>query len=172
MNDIDEPVLGGNAETGAERNIEHTELQGVIRSLIAEQPYAVLCTQGGGQPYGSLVAFAATHDLSAMVFATPVTTRKFRLLTECDKVALLIDNRSLRKSDITELAAVTATGRALLVERRPDTEPWMKLLSDRHAYMEAFLRAQTTALFRVEIVRYLHVVRFQEVSEWIPHRGG
>ena len=172
MKIIDEPVLGISAVTGAGHNIDHTELQERIRSLVAGQPYAVLCTQGGGQPYGSLVAFAATQDLKTMVFATPVTTRKFRLLTECDRVALLIDNRSSHISDITQFEAVTATGRATMIELRSDVEPWMKLLSDRHAYMKAFLDAQTTALFRVEIVRYLHVVRFQEVNEWIPHRSG
>ena len=107
-----------------------------------------------------------------MVFATPVTTRKFRLLTECDKVALLIDNRSLHKSDITQLEAVTVTGRATMIERQPDAKAWMRLLADRHGYMKAFLEARTTALFLVEIVRYLHVVRFQDVNEWIPHRAG
>jgi len=157
---------------GTSHSIEHIELHERIRSLVDGQPYAVLCTQGGGQPYGSLVAFAATHDLKAMVFATPVTTRKFRLLTECDRVAMLIDNRSLCQSDITQLEAVTATGRAIRIERRPDAEPWVKLLLDRHPYMKAFLDAQTTALFMVEILRYLHVVRFQEVNEWIPPREG
>ncbi len=172
MNNLDEPALGIQAVTGTGANVEHIELHERIRSLVFSQPYAVLCTQGGGQPYGSLVAFAATHDLTTMVFGTPVTTRKFRLLTECDRVALLIDNRSSHTADITQLEAVTVTGRAMMIERRPDVEPWLKLLSDHHAYMREFLKAQTTALFRVEIHRYLHVIRFQEVNEWIPHRSG
>jgi len=47
-----------------------------------EQPYAVLCTEGRGQPYGSMIAFAANQELNTVVFATPVATRKFRLLSE------------------------------------------------------------------------------------------
>ena len=65
-----------------------------IRRLLTEQRYAVLCTQSQSQPYGSLIAFAASDDLKTIVFATPVTTRKYRLLTECEHVALVIDSRS------------------------------------------------------------------------------
>ena len=64
-----------------------------IRALVAEEPFAVLCTQGEGQPYGSVVAFAFDHDLKSFVFATPRATRKFRLLSQCDRVALVVDNR-------------------------------------------------------------------------------
>jgi len=70
------------------------DLESAIKKLVAGQPYAVLCTQGQGQPYGSLVAYAMTPDLASAAFVTPRATRKFRLLSECDRVALLIDNRS------------------------------------------------------------------------------
>ena len=60
-----------------------------IRRLLTEQSYAVLCTQSQSQPYGSLVAFAASEDLKTLVFSTPVTTRKYRLLTECEHVCAL-----------------------------------------------------------------------------------
>lgn len=61
-----------------------------IHLLMTSQPYAVLCTQGAGQPYGSVIAFAVNSQLNAAVFAT----HKYRLLTECDQVALVIDNRA------------------------------------------------------------------------------
>ena len=38
-------------------------LQNIIEKLVNSQMYAVLCTQGEGQPYGSLVAFAFSDDL-------------------------------------------------------------------------------------------------------------
>jgi len=73
------------AEDRSEAGIEQS-----IRRLLESQPYAVLCTQGHGQPYGSLIAFAATGDLTHVVFATPKATRKFRLLSECDHAALVV----------------------------------------------------------------------------------
>ena len=87
---LPEENSGGTTGNGG----SHESLDSIIRKLVEGQPYAVLCTQGQGQPYGSLVAYAVTPDLAFAVFATPRATRKFRLLSECDRVALLIDNRS------------------------------------------------------------------------------
>jgi hypothetical protein len=71
-----------------------------IRHLLDEQPYAVLCVQGGGQPYGALVAVAFSADLQHAVFSTPIETRKYRLLSQCSHVALVIDDRS-KKADVS-----------------------------------------------------------------------
>jgi hypothetical protein len=49
---------------------------------------------GPGATYGPLVAYATTPDLDSAVFATQKATRKYRLLSECAHVALVIDNRS------------------------------------------------------------------------------
>lgn len=143
-------------------------IQTRLRQLFAEQPYAVLCTQGGGQPYGSLVAFVASDDLRHIVFATPSTTRKFRLLCECNRVALVIDSRSQGSADIMALEAVTATGQAQEMKSRAESAPWERLLVGRHPDLESFVLAPSSALFVVEISRYLHVARFQEVQEWVP----
>ena len=45
---------------------------------------------------------------------------------------------------------------------------WAELLIAKHPYLKSFLQATTCALFRVDIVRFFHVVRFQEVHQWIP----
>lgn len=163
----DEPILAGGTVREKPEEPDMGATKARIGRLVCEQPYAVLCTQGQGQPYGSLVAFAATDDLRYLVFATPSTTRKFRLLCECQRVALLIDNRSKGSQDIMELEAVTATGRAIEVTAGPELASWSERLIKRHPYLESFVLAPSAALIRVEVLRYLHVVRFQEVQEWI-----
>ena len=157
------PSLGDGTEDHALRNR--------VARLVREQPYAVLCTQGGGQPYGSLVALAVTDDLSAAVFATPITTRKYRLLCDCDHVALVIDSRSRSIEDMMQIEAVTATGRARQVTPGDEFEHEAALLLSRHPQLELFVRSPTTALFHVDIIRYFHVTRFQEVRQWTPNRG-
>lgn len=146
------------------------DLDRIIRRLLDGQPYGVLCTQGGGQPYGSLVAYAMTPDLDAAVFATQKATRKYRLLSECGHVALVVDNRSAHPGRLMDVEAVTATGRAHEVATAPDIEHWSRLLIDRHPYLETFVRADSSGLFRLDITRYLHVARFQEVRQWVPGR--
>ena len=139
-----------------------------IQRLVTEQPYGVLCTEGRGQPYGSLVAFAFSDDLSYAVFATPVATRKYRLLSECDHIALVVDNRPQYPDDMMKVEAVTATGRTTEVERGPQFEQYSKLLTSRHPQLASFVKASSCALFRIDIFRFFHVTRFQEVGQWVP----
>jgi nitroimidazol reductase NimA-like FMN-containing flavoprotein (pyridoxamine 5'-phosphate oxidase superfamily) len=139
-----------------------------IRGLLMAQSYAVLCTQSQSQPYGSLIAFAASDDLKTIVFATPVATRKYRLLTECENVALVIDSRADCPTDMMRMEAVTATGRARVVGAGTEFDGWAGLLIARHPHLATFVKAQSSALVCVEVVRYLHVGRFQEVRQWEP----
>ncbi len=139
-----------------------------IRHLVRGEPYAILSTQGDNQPYASIVAFAMTEDFRTAVFATPMATRKYRLLTACDRVALLIDNRCKYPEDMMRIEAVTATGRAMQVERGEGFDTWAHILVGRHPLLEGFIASPSVALFRVEIVRFFHVERFQEVREWRP----
>jgi hypothetical protein len=71
-----------------------------------------------------------------------------------------------------KVEAITATGQA--VQLKPDTEldRWAELLTTRHPYLRSFVRAPSTALFRIDIIRYLYVTRFQEVRQWVPISDG
>ena len=169
MSQPDEPLFESETPEPVAAAGQEPPLRDRIHRLVRGQPYAVLCTQGAGQPYGSLVAFAFTDDLRHAVFATPTATRKYRLLSECDHVALLIDNRPDRSGKLMDIEAVTVTGRAQETSRdRRDHDGWAELLVRRHPYLESFVAATSCALFRIDVIRYLHVHRFQEVRQWIP----
>ena len=169
----DEPLLEPAVpwKSSVNASTDDHALRDQIARLVENQPYAVLCTQGGGQPYGSLVALAVTDDLASAVFATPITTRKYRLLCDCDHVALVIDSRSCSSEDMMQIEAITATGRARQILPGAEFEQVANLLVARHPQLELFVRAPTTALFHVGIIRFFHVTRFQEVRQWTPSRG-
>ena len=171
MDRYDEPIrepedVGAHCRTPEQRAVREQ-----IRALLQGQPFAVLCTQGGGQPYGSVVAYAYSDDLCSATFATPVATRKYRLLCECENVALVVDSRSQHPEDMMQVEALTATGRAVQLQAGPEYDRWATRLTARHPQLQTFVAAPSSALFRVDIVRYLHVTRFQEVHQWIPRRG-
>jgi nitroimidazol reductase NimA-like FMN-containing flavoprotein (pyridoxamine 5'-phosphate oxidase superfamily) len=168
----DEPVLGPAFGANQDAAVKEQEIVLQIEALLDGEPFAVLCTQGEGQPYGSLVAFAFTKDLRCFVFATPRATRKYSLLCECKRVALVVDNRSKYPNTMMKVSAVTVTGRAEEIEPGSQFERWAALLTDRHPYLQTFVQAPSTALFRVHVVRYLHVTRFQEVRQWLPGEDG
>jgi nitroimidazol reductase NimA-like FMN-containing flavoprotein (pyridoxamine 5'-phosphate oxidase superfamily) len=168
MNNADEPLFNNSDITNSPAATVNPAIRERIQNLTDKQPYAVLCVQGGGQPYGALVAFAFSEDLRHAVFVTPVATRKFQLLSESDHVALVIDNRSSMVNELMEIEAVTVTGRSKMIERGSEFTRWAELLVGRHPYLKAFVNTATCALFRVDVVRCLHVARFQEVNQWIP----
>lgn len=139
-----------------------------IEKLVCQQLYGVLCTQGRGQPYGSVIAFAFSKQLTDAVFATATTTRKYRLLLESPRVALVIDSRTEFPTDLHRIEAITVTGHATELEPGDDYSRWAELLIQRHNQLKQFVASETTALFRIEVTRFLHVTRFQEVRQWIP----
>lgn len=150
--------LEGRPLTPDERRLDR------LGSLLASQRLAVLATQKDGQPYGSLVSFAATEDKKEILFATTRATRKYENLLASPRVALLIDNRSNRESDIHEATAVTATGRAEELAGQ-DRESYLELYLKKHPYLKEFVTSPTCALLRVKVQTYYMVNRFQEVTE-------
>lgn len=164
----DKPIFIEDLEQSKIKNSEIPNQAEQIRSLLSQQSFGVLCTQGQSQPYGSLIAYAFTDDLQQFFFTTPVTTRKYKLLSECPHVALVIDSRCQHRDDLTQVDAVTITGTASQIHSGANFNRGIALLKNRHPYLVNFLESASTALFRIDGVRYFHVTRFQEASQWIP----
>jgi nitroimidazol reductase NimA-like FMN-containing flavoprotein (pyridoxamine 5'-phosphate oxidase superfamily) len=164
----DEPVLRRQLDDAPPKRASAEPLKERIERLVTSQPFGVLCTQGGGQPYGSLVAFAFSDDLTTVVFATPVATRKYKLLSECERVALVVDNRPEHTDDMMQVEGITATGRAAQVAAGAHYERCASMLLARHPYLKSFVAADSSALFEIRVTRFLHVTRFQEVNQWVP----
>jgi nitroimidazol reductase NimA-like FMN-containing flavoprotein (pyridoxamine 5'-phosphate oxidase superfamily) len=167
MKEVDEPIISGSGDSNQNESSSYKLIER-IRNLINAQSYAVLCTQTEAQPYGSLVAFATSDTLRQVVIATPVTTRKYDFMKKCPNVAMVIDSRQGPCTALMELEAVTATGVATEITIGKKREEWGRLLVKRHQYLHDFIAAESCALFVIEVERYLHVTRFQEVSQWIP----
>jgi hypothetical protein len=83
-------------------------------------------------------------------------------------VALLIDNRCKHPDNMMQIEAITATGRAIPVERDASFDRWSRVLLAKHPHLGGFVASPSVALFRIEILRFFHVERFQEVREWRP----
>lgn len=143
-------------------------LEDVIRRLFEDQPFAVLATQGKGITNASLISFANTHDLKHIVFATPINTGKFDLITGDENVAILVDDRSQQQDSINQISALTITGKARILHDENEIISWAGLLMKKYPNLTAFVKAPTTAVILVEVVRFLYVSKFQEVSEYNP----
>ena len=143
---------------------ESTQLVQTLKALFSSQRLAILATEGKGQPYGNLVAFAATDDLKDLLFATTRSTRKYANLSGAPRAAMVIDNRTNEESDFHEAIAATATGIVREVEGS-EKEPLLRRYLSKHPYLKGFVSSPTCALLRMNVETYYVVRRFQNMME-------
>ncbi len=139
------------------------EAKEMIRSLLTSKGLGVLCTQGETGPHASLVAFAASRDLTRLFFVTPRATRKFANVTADARAALLVDSRSNREEDFRDAVAVTAVGTADETAGAA-RERALKMYLARHPRLAEFARSPACALVRLRVESYSLVQRFQKVT--------
>ena len=140
------------------------DVKNVLEDLLDSQPLAVLATQGDGQPYTNLVAFAFSQDLQSLFFATAQSTRKFANLSADPRISMLVDNRTNNPSDFRWAKAVTVTGKAEKIDKEKEVEIKEAYLG-KHPHLKDFLDSPSCALIRIRVETYYLVTRFQEVME-------
>jgi nitroimidazol reductase NimA-like FMN-containing flavoprotein (pyridoxamine 5'-phosphate oxidase superfamily) len=143
---------------------EAVRLKHTVGDLLKGQNLAVLSTHHKGQPYASLVVFAATEDLRQILFATTRATRKYENIVQDPRVALLVDSRTNLNTDIHGAIAVTVTGRVEEVKDK-DQEAFLKIYLAKHPHLKDFVRSPTCALLRIKVETYYMVSKFQKVIE-------
>jgi hypothetical protein len=135
-----------------------------FKALDELQMHAVLSTMGESGPYLSLVAYAATHDLKGILFATPNNTRKYKNILKNKNVALLVDTRSNNEADYFSAEAITMTGIATPVKKGRRWFGMANILLKKHPGLKNFISSENTRLVLVRIIDYTHVTKFQAVS--------
>lgn len=148
---------------------EDADVISKIKHLVSYQDYAVLCSQGGSEVYSSLVSFSIEKNFENIVFATPNYTRKYQLLNKCQKISMLIDNRSKKINRVSEIEAVTIIGEARHITNIEQKKNHRKQLLDQHPYLLELVNSDSCSIFKVKIKKYFYVARLQEVYEWIPN---
>ncbi|MGC8491077.1 MAG: pyridoxamine 5'-phosphate oxidase family protein [Syntrophobacteraceae bacterium] len=145
-------------KTGSEKTSD------ILASLLSTQKLAVLSTYSAGQPYSSLVAFAASQDRDCILFATQRDTRKFANILEHPRVAMLVDNRENLESDFDTASAATILGEACELSGREREEP-LRLFLQKHPPLEKFATASSCALIQVQVKTFILVENFREITE-------
>ena len=149
---------------------QEPDIRAQLQKLCNSQSLAVLCTHGPAGPYGSLVAFATTEDLTEIFFATLRSTRKYANIMAEGKVALLIDNRCNSAADFSEATAATATGNVKEIAKVPEGR-YLGLYLQKHPHLAEFVTDSACALLAVTVEKYVLVNQFQHVTELNPARA-
>lgn len=135
-----------------------------LRTLLETQYLGVLATHHGGEPYSSLVGFAATPDLKQLLFATGRATRKHANLVADARASMLVDNRTNRPADFTEASAATAVGVVEEVSEAESSE-FDRIFLAKHPHLEAFVHSPSCVRLRLGVSVFMVVTHFQNVVE-------
>ena len=136
----------------------------ILRNLLESQLLGVLGTQHQGEPYTSLVGFAATPDLKHLLFATGRSTRKLANLQADAPASMLVDNRTNRSADFSEASAATAVGVVEEIARGERSE-LERIFLAKHPQLESFIRSPSCKFLRLRVSVYMVVTQFQHVIE-------
>jgi len=145
-----------------------------MRSLIAIKTYiedifkisrfAVLATEGDGQPHASLIAVTPMEDYRKLIFATYRNTRKYHNLAHNGKVAVLVESIDINRSGLQESFVLTAFGHVEEIETKEKNRVFEAHL-ERHPGLLSFMQSEDCSLVRIKVNTY-QVVRGIDDVEW------
>lgn len=136
-----------------------------IEAVLKTSSFAVLATEGNGQPHASLIAITPLGSCRQLFFATYRNTLKYRNLSSNNKMAVLIESEGLNKEDLSGRIVLTIIGRTEEISTGEKEAAYQAHLK-RHPEMEAFMLSSDCALIMV-IAQSYQIVNGIDDIRWI-----
>jgi len=136
-----------------------------VQEALQSCTFAVLATEGEGQPHASLVAITPSDNFKELIFATYRSTRKYNNLTKNGKVAVLFENRSGKSPKQHDITVLTAFGNAEEL-KNDEFELAFELHVFKHPEQHTFLSSKDCAIFRIKVAAYQLVLGIDDVNWW------
>jgi uncharacterized pyridoxamine 5'-phosphate oxidase family protein len=137
----------------------------VIGSALQSIRFAVLATEGEGQPHASLIAITPVESYRQLIFATYRNTRKFRNLILNGKVSVLFEIKNTDGIDLQKSYVITAFGFAkeIMIE---ENDSRLNAHFKRHPDLGPFLSSKDCAIILVTVEAYQIVHGIDNVMWW------
>jgi heme iron utilization protein len=149
-----------------------TVIKAYIEDIFKIRRFAVLATEGDGQPHASLVAVTPMEGFRKLIFATYRNTRKYSNLVRNGKVAILVESININSSGLKESIVLTAFGHAEEIKDEEENIVFEAHL-ERHSELSAFLKSEDCSLVRIKVDTYQVVRGIDDVEWWtIDDLGG
>jgi len=136
-----------------------------ITRILKSSKFAVLATEGDGQPHASLIAITPFGNFRQLIFATYRNTRKYRNLVHNSKVAVLIEGGYAKSKDLKKSIVLTIIGHSEEISIE-ESEAAFNTHLKRHPEMESFMLSPDCALIMV-IARSFQVVNGINDIQWL-----
>ncbi len=135
-----------------------------IEDIFKISRFAVLATEGDGQPHASLIGITPTEGYKKLIFATYRKTRKYTNLTHNGRVAVLIERIDISRSGLQESFVLTAFGHVEEIEVNEKNIVFNAHL-ESHPELLSFMQSEDCSLVRIKVDTY-QVVRGIDDVEW------
>jgi len=135
-----------------------------IEEILKTSGFAVLATEGAGQPHTSLIAITPFENFRQLIFATYRNSLKYRNLVNNSRVAVLIEGE-YTMNGLKDRGALTIIGQAQEVSIVKNEATYQAHLK-RHPEMGSFLLSPDCALMLVIAQSYQVVLGIDDVR-WI-----
>ena len=135
-----------------------------IEDIFKSSRFAVLATEGDGQPHASLIAVTPMEGCRKLVFATYRNTRKYQNLAHNGKVAVLVESIDVNRQGLQESFVLTAFGHVEDIEPAEKNRVFGAHL-ERHPTLFSFMQSEDCSLVRIKVDTY-QVVRGIDDVEW------
>jgi hypothetical protein len=136
-----------------------------IRAVLKTSGFAVLATEGNGQPHTSLIAITPSGNYRQIIFATYRNTLKYRNISDNNKVAVLIEGEYFNMKGLKESIVLTIIGHTEEISINGNEASYKAHLK-RHPEMESFMLSSDCALIRVIAQSYQVVYGIDDIR-WI-----
>lgn len=143
----------------------HSSIKQYIEGAIQKSRFAVLATEGNGQPHTSLIAITPFSNFRHLIFATYRNTLKYRNLVHNCKVAVLIESANVNMKGLNESTVLTIIGHAEEISIEEHEAAYQAHLK-RHPEMESFMVSSDCAIILV-IAQSYQVVQGVDDIRWI-----
>ncbi len=135
-----------------------------IEDIFKVRRFAVLATEGDGQPHASLIAVTPMEGFRKLIFATYRNTRKYSNLVRNGKVAVLVESIHTNRSGLQESLVLTAFGHVEKINSGEENIV-LKAHIKRHPELSIFMKSEDCSLVRINVDTY-QVVRGIDDVEW------
>jgi nitroimidazol reductase NimA-like FMN-containing flavoprotein (pyridoxamine 5'-phosphate oxidase superfamily) len=135
-----------------------------IEDIFKISRFAVLATEGDGQPHASLIAVTPMDGYRKLISATYRNTRKYHNLAHNGRMAVLVESIDINRTGLQESYVLTGFGRVEEidpVEKKKVFEAHLK----RHPELLSFMQSEDCSLVRIKVDSY-QVVRGIDDIEW------
>jgi uncharacterized pyridoxamine 5'-phosphate oxidase family protein len=144
---------------------DQNAMKELIKGALQTCRYAVLATEGAGQPHTSLIAITPVENFSQLIFATYRNTLKYRNLTQNNKVAVLGEGEHVNTKGLKESVVLTIIGHTQEISNEGNEASFQAHLK-QHPELESFMHSPDCALILVIVKSYQVVLGIDDVR-WI-----